>query len=63
MLGAKHTWIFAQSVDCPAQSVDPCFALAIRELTHDCAIPGLRTHDEREGPLPATRPALTMASN
>ena len=55
MLGAKHG--FAQSVDCPAQSVDPCFALAIHGMTHDCAIPGLRTHDEREGPLLATLPA------
>ena len=49
MLGAKHG--FAQSVDCPAQSVDLCFALAIHGMTHDCAIPGLRTHDEREGPF------------
>ena len=55
MLGAKHG--FAQSVDCPAQSVDPCFALAIHGMTHDCAIPALRTHDEREGPLLATLPA------
>ena len=55
MLGAKHG--FAQSVDCPAQSVDPCFALAIHGMTHDCAIPGLRTHDKREGPLLATLPA------
>ena len=55
MLDAKHG--FAQSVDCPAQSVDPCFALAIHGTTHDCAIPRLRTHDEREGPLLATLPA------
>ena len=27
MLGAKHG--FVQSVDCPVQSVDPCFALAV----------------------------------
>ena len=52
MLGAKHG--FVQSVDCPAHSVDPCFALAIHRMTHDCTIPGLRTHDEREGPLLAT---------
>ena len=42
---------------CWAQSVDPCFALAIHRMTHDCAIPGLRMHDEREGPLLATLPA------
>ena len=35
MLGAKHG--FAQSVDCPAQSVDSCFALAIHGMTRDCA--------------------------
>ena len=52
MLGTKNG--FAQSVDCPAQSVDPCFALAIHGMTHNCAISGLRTHDEREGPLLAT---------
>ena len=52
MLGAKNG--FAQSVDCPAQSVDPCFALATHGMTHDCAIPGLHTHDERAGPLLAT---------
>ena len=40
MLGTKHG--FAQSVDCPAQSVDLCFALAIH---------GMR------GPLLATLPA------
>ena len=55
MLGAKHG--FVQSVDCPVQSMDPCFALAIHGMTHDCAILGLRTHDEREGPLLATLPA------
>ena len=49
MLGAKHG--FAQSVDCPVQSVDPCFALAINRLTHNYVIPGLHMHDEREGPL------------
>ena len=55
---------FAQSVDCPAQNVDPCFALVIRGLTNDCAIPGLHTHDGGRGrPLLATWPALTMASN
>ena len=52
MLGTKNG--FAQSVDCPAQSVDPCFALAIHGMTHNCEISGLRTHDEREGPLLAT---------
>ena len=40
MLAAKHGF---------AQSVDLCFVLAIHELTHDYSIPGLRTHDEREG--------------
>ena len=55
VLGAKHG--FVQSVDCPVQNVDPCFALAIHGMTHDCAIPGLRTHDEREGLLLATLPA------
>ena len=55
MLGTKHG--FVQSVDCPAQSVDPYFALAIHRLTHDCTIPGLRTHGEREGLLLATLPA------
>ena len=54
MLGAKHG--FAQSVDCPVQSVDPCFALAIHGMTHYCTIPGLHTHDEREGLLLATLP-------
>ena len=55
---------FAQSMDCPAQSVDLCFALAIHGLTHGCAISGLRMHDEREGPLLATWPALgTVESN
>ena len=49
MLGAKHG--FAQSVDCPVQSVDPCFALAINRLTHNYVILGLHMHDEREGPL------------
>ena len=43
MLGAKHG--FARSVDCPAQSMDLRFVLAIHRLTHDCAILGLRTHD------------------
>ena len=52
MLGTKHG--FVQSVDCPAQSVDPYFALAIHKLTYDCEILGLHTHDEREGPLLAT---------
>ena len=52
MLGTKNG--FAQSVDCPAQSVDPCFALAIHGMTHDCTILGLHTYDEREGPLLAT---------
>ena len=56
MLGAKHG--FAQSVDCPAQSVDLHFPLAIPGLTHDHAIPGLCTHDEREGQLLATWPAI-----
>ena len=56
MLGTKHR--FVQSADCPAQSVDPHFALAIRGLTHKCAISGLRKHDEREGPLLTTWPAL-----
>ena len=52
MLGAKYG--FAQSVDCPVLSVDPCFALAINGLTHNYTIPGLHMHDEREGPLLAT---------
>ena len=54
MLGAKHR--FVQSMDCPAQSMDPCFALSIHGLTHNCTIPGLRTDDQREGPLLATLP-------
>ena len=49
MLDAKHG--FAQSVDCPVQSVDPCFALAINGLSHNYVILGLHMHDEREGPL------------
>ena len=54
MLGAKHG--FAKSVDCSAQSVDPCFALAIHELTHDCGIAGMM----RGTRLPATWPALLL---
>ena len=62
MLGAKHGLV--QSVACPAQSMDPCFALAIHGLTHECTIPGLHMHDEREGLLLATWPALgTVESN
>ena len=62
MLGAKHR--FVQSVDCPAQSVDPCFVLAIHGLIHKCTISGLCKHDERERPLLTTWPALgTVESN
>ena len=46
---------WAQSMDLRnpriAESVDSHFVLPIHGLTHDCAIPGLHTHDEREGPL------------
>ena len=55
MSGAKHG--FAQSMDCPAQSVDLHFVSTIHGLSHDCAIPGLHMHDEREGLLLATWPA------
>ena len=61
MLGAKHG--VARSVDCPAQSMYPCFALAIHGLTHNCAILRLHTHDEREGSLLATWPVLGMAES
>ena len=62
MSGAKYG--FARSVDCPAQSKDPRFVLAIHRLTHNCTISGLHTHDEREGSLLTTWPALgTVESN
>ena len=61
MLDAKHA--FARSMDCPAPSMDLRFALAIHGLTHNCAISGLRTHDEREGSLLATWPALGMVES
>ena len=32
-------------------------------MTHDCAIPRLHMHDEREGPLLATLPARSVTSN
>ena len=58
MLGAKHG--LARSVDCPAQSMYPCFELAIHGLT---TISRLRTHDEREGSLLATWPVLGTAES
>ena len=42
MLCANHG--SGQSMDCAAQSMDPCFARAIHGLPSTCAIHGLRNH-------------------
>ena len=42
MLCANHG--SGQSMDCTAQSMDPCFARAIHGLPSTCAIHGLRNH-------------------